>query len=447
MRRHFKWDKKYLYWGIAAFCVIACSILFFMALNYISNVGQGIKAIIHILSPFVWGVVISYLLCPLMRALEKNVFAPLGKRIYKGKKDNGKKFARGFSVLFSEIVLLALMAALIYLILPQLYSSIETIVLNSNTYLANISRWIADMLRDYPEMEQYAKSVLDTVNSGIIAWLQETILPGLGNIIFSVTAGVYYIIMAIYNIVIGIIVSVYILGNLETFQANSKRMLYSLFTVENAEKIREGVAFTDKTFMGFINGKLLDSAIIGLICYVVCVILDMPYAMLVSVIIGVTNIIPFFGPFIGAIPSSIIILMVSPVKCLIFIIFIVILQQVDGNIIGPKILGSSIGINGFWVMFAIILGAGLFGFWGMLLGVPVFVVIYTAINAGVEKRLKENDLPWESEEYAEMDHIDPVTRQIIKKPAEAESSSGREKKSEKKAGKRSKEKKGDDTQL
>ncbi len=430
MRRHFKWDKKYLYWGITGFCVIACSILFFMALNYISALGQGLKTIIHILSPFLWGVVISYLLCPLMRAVERNIFAPLSKKIYKDKKDGGKRFARGLSVLVSEIVLAALMAALVYLILPQLYSSIETIVLNSNTYLANLSQWIADLLRDFPEMEEIAKSVVDTVNSGIIKWLKETILPGLGNIISSVTAGVYYVLMAVYNIVIGIIVSVYILGNLEQFQASSKRMLYSLFSIENAEKIREGVAFTDKTFMGFINGKLLDSAIIGLICYIVCVILDMPYAMLVSVIVGVTNIIPFFGPFIGAIPSAIIILMVSPIKCLIFIIFIIILQQVDGNIIGPKILGSSIGINGFWVMFAIILGAGLFGFWGMLLGVPVFVVIYTAINAGVEKRLKENDLPWETEEYETMDHIDPVTRKIIKKASETGSGFGGENKPE-----------------
>ena len=167
--------------------------------------------------------------------------------------------------------------------------------------------------------------------------------------------------------------------------------------------------------MGFINGKLLDSAIVGLICYIVCAILNMPYALLVSVIVGVTNIIPFFGPFIGAVPSAIIILMVSPMKCLIFIILIIVLQQVDGNIIGPKILGSSIGINGFWVMFAIILGAGLFGFWGMLLGVPVFVVIYTAINNLIVRKLKNDDLPCDVEEYHELDHIDPISRQAVKK--------------------------------
>ena len=165
--------------------------------------------------------------------------------------------------------------------------------------------------------------------------------------------------------------------------------------------------------MGFITGKLLDSAIIGAICYIGCLIMNMPYALLVSVIIGVTNVIPFFGPFIGAIPSALLILLVDPWKCLIFIIFIIILQQVDGNIIGPKILGGSIGINGFWVMFSIILFGGLFGFWGMLLGVPVFVVIYTGVTRLVDKRLKKKDLPDDPDLYSDLDHIDPESGTMI----------------------------------
>lgn len=416
MKKRFRWDKKYLYWGITGFCVIACAILFFMALNYISALGTAVKTLVKILSPFIWGLVICYLLAPLMRALERGAFLPLGRRLYqKSKKSNGERFARNLSVLVSEIIMLALMAALVYLILPQLYSSMETIVVNSNTYIANVTNWVTKMLEDYPEIERYASQLLGTVNTNLMDWIQGTVLPELGSLVTNVTTGVYYVLMGVYNLVIGIIVSVYILSNLEGFTASAKRMLYSLFPVETAEKIREGLAFTDRTFMGFINGKLLDSAIIGLICYIVCAILKMPYALLVSVIVGVTNVIPFFGPFIGAVPSAIIILMVSPLKCLIFIVFIIVLQQVDGNIIGPKILGSSIGINGFWVMFSIILGAGLFGFWGMLLGVPVFVVIYTAINSRIERRLKENDLPWRVEEYSELDHIDPVTRQAVKK--------------------------------
>jgi predicted PurR-regulated permease PerM len=187
-----------------------------------------------------------------------------------------------------------------------------------------------------------------------------------------------------------------------------------------SKKLLDYLDFVDRTFMGFITGKLLDSAIVGLICYIFCAIVGMPYALLVSVIVGVTNIIPFFGPFIGAVPSAFIILMVSPIKCLVFVIFVIVLQQVDGNIIGPKILGSTVGINGFWVMFSIILGAGLFGFWGMLLGVPVFVVIYAAINGHVERKLKRSDLPWETAEYEDIDYIDPITYKPVMKQHEEE---------------------------
>lgn len=432
MRKRFRWDKKYLYWGVTAFAVIACAILFYMALNYIPVLGSALGSLLKILSPFIWGLVISYLLNPLTKVMEKQAFFPLISSINRrrGRKSSGKGLARGLSVFVSEIVLLAVLTALVYLIIPQLYNSIEMIVQNSNIYITNITDWVTRLLEDYPEIEQYVSSMLGEVNKDLMEWLKTSVLPGLGNIVTNVTAGVYYLLIGIYNLIIGIIVSVYILSNMEGFLAGAKRLLYSLFRLETAEKIREGVAFTDQTFMGFINGKLLDSAIVGLICYIVCAILNMPYALLVSVIVGVTNIIPFFGPFIGAVPSAIIILMVSPPKCLIFIVFVVILQQLDGNVIGPKILGNTIGINGFWVMFAIILGAGLFGFWGMLLGVPVFVVIYTAINSRISKRLIENDLPGEQDEYYDLDHIDPVTHRIIKKPAPASAAAG-SKKSEK----------------
>lgn len=416
MKRSFRWDKKYLYWGITAFCVIACAIVFYMALNYISLVGQGLKTLLNILSPFLWGLVITYLMLPCMSALERGVFAPLCARLYKSNvKTDGRKLARALSVLITEILLLIILAALVYLIIPQLYQSIETMVKNSNTYINNAMRAVERLLSDYPELEEYALSALGSVNDSLMTWLQSEVLPELGSLLANVTTGVYYFVMAVYNLIIGIIVSVYILANHEVFSANSMRWLYSLFSVETAQRIRRALAFTDKTFSGFINGKLLDSAIIGLICYIGCALLDMPYSLLVSVIVGVTNIIPFFGPFIGAVPSALIILLVDPLKCLIFVVFIIILQQLDGNLIGPKILGSSIGINGFWVMFAIILGGGLFGFWGMLLGVPVFVVIYTAINTLIDKKLKKSDLPWETADYIGVDYIDPVTYEPVMK--------------------------------
>ena len=418
MRRIFNWDKKYLYWGVTAFCVIACSILFYMALAYLPMIGRALGSLGRILSPFIWGLVITYLLSPLYKTLYNNVFLPMTERLSGKKKKASPRIAKALSVLLSIIVFLALITALVYLIIPQLYASVETIVNNSSTYVAKISEWSQGMLTNYPEVQNFVTEKFEEINTNLFAWVRDTILPRFGSFVTNVTAGVYYFVRAVYNVVIGIIVSVYLLSNRESATARARRLCYCVFGLERAEKIRDAIRFTDKTFMGFINGKLLDSAIIGLICYIVCAILKMPYARLVSVIIGVTNIIPFFGPLIGAIPSAFIILLVDPLKCLIFVIFIVILQQIDGNIIGPKILGSSIGINGFWVMFSIILGAGLFGFWGMLLGVPVFVVIYTGITDLVEKKLKKRDLPVDSHNYADLDHIDPITRMPVKRTDE-----------------------------
>ena len=419
MKKFIKWDKKYLYWGLTAFCVVAAAILFFMALNYIGVLGKGIGKIFTILSPFIWGLIITYLLCPLMLRAEKSLFIPLTekiqKKLKKKGKTNGKRLARGLSVFLSEIVLIAVIVALFYLIIPQLYDSIEKIVKNSDEYYNVISRWVESTLTDYPEVESYAVGALDKLSDNLVDWLRSTLLPELGSIVTNVTSGVYYAVKTVYNLLIGIIVSIYLLASIESFTAGMRRFIYSIFSVDTAQKIRDALAFADRTFTGFINGKLLDSAIIGLICYVFCAIVNMPYALLVSVIVGVTNIIPFFGPFIGAIPSALIILFVQPVKCLVFVIFIIILQQIDGNFIGPKILGSTTGISGFWVMFSIILGAGLFGFWGMLLGVPVFVVIHAVVNKRIEKKLKSSGLPVEEEAYADLDHIDPVTLELVKK--------------------------------
>ena len=387
MRRRFNWDKRYLYWGVTAFCVIAAALLFYFAVSKVSVIGNSFSRLVQILAPFIWGLVISYLLTPLMTSIEKHLFFPLSKKIYKNsKKNTGKGFARGMSVLLSEIVLVLILVALVYLILPQMLSSIQTLIQNSGIYMDNLSAWLDGLFKNYPLLDQYVGDMLESININLGNWLQTTLLPRLGNVVTSVTSGVYGVAKSIYNLIIGIIVSIYLLNDKEGFLAAVKRMSYSVFSVETVERIRIGLNFVDKTFMSFLNGKLLDSFIIGIICYIVCSILQMPYTLLVSVIVGVTNIIPFFGPLIGAVPSALIILMVNPTKCLIFVIFVIILQQIDGNIIGPRILGNSTGITGFWVIFSIILGGGLFGFWGMFLGVPVFVVLYSLANNLIVKK-------------------------------------------------------------
>ena len=257
--------------------------------------------------------------------MENRLFLPLGKRLYRKSKKNGaKKFARVLSVLFSEIILLLILAALVYLIIPQVLSSVQTLVQNSGVYAENVSGWLNGLLEDYPDLNEYVAGVFGNFNTNVGNWLETKVLPQLGSLITSVTSGVYGVARSIYSLIIGIIVSIYLLSDKEGYLAAVKRLSYTVFSVETADRLRNGMLFVDKTFMGFLNGKLLDSLIIGIICYIVCSILQMPYTLLVSVIIGVTNIIPFFGPLIGAVPSALIILMVNPTKCLIFIVFIII---------------------------------------------------------------------------------------------------------------------------
>lgn len=414
--KKFRWDKKYLYWGITAFLVVAASILFYIFLTHIDSLKAGIGALMKILSPFVWGMVIAYLLCPLMNILQRSVFTPLGGVLFRGRENSKEKifkFSRGFAVFFSIIALFVLITALILLVAPRLYYSLESIVVNSSEYLKTAYDWLDRLLVDYPEIESTISAVFGNVSEGIVNWLKDIIMPSINHLLSDVTSGVITALKGIYNVLIGVIVSIYVMYNKELFGSHVRKLIYCVFSIEAAEKILKAVDFIDEVFIGFLSGKILDSLIIGLICYCGCLLLKIQYALLIACIIGITNIISFFGPFIGAVPSAIIILMESPLQCLIFIIFVLVLQQFDGNILGPKILGSSVGINGFWIMFSIIVGAGLFGFAGMLLGVPVFMVLYTGFKSLVNRKLKRSGLPEEGEYYKNLDYISSETGQAV----------------------------------
>ena len=222
----------------------------------------------------------------------------------------------------------------------------------------------------------------------------------------GLTVGVLNFMREIMNILIGLIVSVYVLFSKEKFSKQSKKITYAIFKPSNANMILHLTIKSNEIFGGFIIGKIIDSAIIGVLCFAGLSILNMPYAMLVSVIVGVTNVIPFFGPYIGAIPSAILILLAEPKMGIYFIIFIIALQQFDGNILGPKILGNSTGLSAFWVIVSILLGGGLFGIVGMLFGVPTFAVIYYVIKLLVDNKLEKKELPTVSGCYNEESYVD-----------------------------------------
>ena len=378
--RRFRWDKKYLHWGVTAFLVIA------------------------------------YLLYPLMRIYQRGIFAPLWRFLLKKNKNAEKhvaKLSRGFAVFLAIISLLVILTGLVWMVAPQMYTSIETIIVNSGDYIDKADAWISKFFMNNPEMEATLSGLIGDVSKGIVTWATNNLLPQFKGLLTNVTSGVFSFAKGIYNILIGMIVSIYVLYSRETFSAHCKKILYAVFSLEAAKKILNAVHFTNDVFQSYISGKILDSIIIGLLCYIGCALLGLDYPVLVSFIVGITNIIPFFGPFIGAVPSALIILTASPMHALVFVIFIVILQQFDGNILGPKILGNSIGINGFWVLFSILVGAGLFSFGGMLLGVPVFVVIYTFFRNLTNRKLERSGLPVKTETFIPMDHIDPKTGEVV----------------------------------
>ena len=416
--KRFDPKNKYFGWGITAFGVIACSILFFMLLQHGKSISDAIGTLIGILSPIIWGMVITYLLWPLVKMFQRTLFEPLLQKT-RPKKPVSKSLARGLSVVLAILVALVLIAALVWLIIPQLYTSIESIVLNSQQYYDTISGWINRFFENNPEVEEALLSATGKASDSLLDWAKTALLPSMGKVVTSLTTGIYAVLRGILDVLIGFVVACYVLSNMELFLAKAKMVLYSIFPLRSSKRILKAIRFTDTAFMSFISGKVIDSAIIGVICYICCAIMRMPYVVLVSVVVGVTNIIPVFGPFIGAVPTALIILLDSPMKCLIYVIFILVLQQIDGNIIGPKILGSSTGINGFWIMFAILLGGGLFGFIGMLLGVPVFVVIYAGLEKLVNNGLKKRGLQTETAEYMNLDYIDDATLRPVRLPTEA----------------------------
>lgn len=415
MKKFFDMNNKYIGWGITAFVVIACAIVFYMLLHYVSSVIRVLSWIIRILSPFIWGAIIAYILAPSIDWNEEKIFDPLLGRVDARKHPRLLRMfkSRWLSIAMAEIIMVAIVGTLIALVLPQVYTSIQMIIFNSPTYINKILKWIEGLLKNWPEAETFVSSTLGNIGDAAMTWVSDRLLPRLDYIISNVTSSVMYVLRGMYNVIIGIVVSVYLLNKKELVVASCKKIIYSLFSLPTARRIKNGFSFTDTIFRGFISGKIVDSAIIGVICYIFCVIARIPYALLVSVIVGCTNVIPFFGPFIGAIPSILLILMISPSKALIFAIGILVLQQFDGNILGPKILGTTTGVGGFWVLFSIILGAGLFGFWGMLLGVPVWVIIYTIAQKAMNKQLETKGLPTDTREYIDLDYIDEETKQVF----------------------------------
>lgn len=378
--------KKMLLGAFSGFLSLAMAIAFYFVLLRFSQLRQIARWLKGILQPFIIGGILAYLL-----KTPCNFFLDLFERHLP---DRLKKRSNLLSVL--TVLVLAVLAVylLLALVLPELFSSISTLTAALPGQVNRFTKW----LQGVTEEDSIAAAYLDTAVTGISeklrAWSQADLLPMLQDMMGGFASTVGNIVSLISNTGIGFIVCIYLLMGRKTFARQGKMVIYGVFPSRLAGKVMEEIKFIDRTFVGFFGGKILDSAIIGLICYVFCLIMSFamgfPNALLVSVIVGITNIIPYFGPFIGAVPSALLILMSSPVNCVIFLIFIIILQQIDGNILGPRLLANSVGLSGFWVLFSITVFGGIFGFAGILVGVPVFAVIYDLIRRLVLRGLRRH---------------------------------------------------------
>ena len=380
---------------IISICLIV--LIFILVFTNLDAFSGAFKALMRVLSSVLYGVLFAYLLNPLVNCVDKRLLPFMLRRGCKEKFSH--RISRVAGMLFAFAMALFMIYALIYMIVPQLAYSIKQIALSMPDYYKSIEKWVLNILEDNPEIKDWADMALEKGYTFLEDFVKNDLLGSVQKIVVSVTASAYAVIREVVNMVIGLVVSIYILLSKDKFLAQTKKITVALFQPETADRIMENGRQIDKIFNGFIIGKLIDSLIIGILCYIGVSILRMPYAVLVATIVGVTNIIPYFGPILGTIPCALLILLVSPIKCFYFVIFVLILQQIDGNIIGPRILGENVGISGFWILVSITVGGGLFGFIGMLLGVPVFAVLYMLVGDGVNRALKKKGKSTETRDY------------------------------------------------
>lgn len=382
------WNNKYATIAMYAFLVICGSILLYLGISNMSLINASINDFIKTLQPFIIGGTLGYLLNFILRFYEDKI---LSHDFFKKLNKSGK---RGIGLLLTYITASIITYLFIQFVLPQLVESIIGLANNIPEYLNNITKITNNIFDDLNLEPQYIDLITDKFGEVVTytITIMSNLIPFIGEFVVGATS-------SILNIIIGIVVSIYILIDKEKFMALGKKIVYALCSEEKAKFILRLATQSNMTFSRFIGGKILDSFIIGVLTFFILTIFKMPYILLISVIVGVTNIIPFFGPFIGGIPAAIIILFVSPIQALWFVVIIIVIQQIDGNIIGPKILGDSIGISAFWILFSLLVAAKFMGFVGMVIGVPLFAIVYSIIKEVIEEKLRKKGLPIETEKY------------------------------------------------
>lgn len=378
-------ERRYLYLGMTIVFSAFAILVFYDTFFHNGVLLTFFKKLSEILQPVIFGAVFAYLLFPIVAWFER-LFG-------KGTLAEKKGPLRALSILCAWLVVAFFLFVFFRLVLPQLYASVQHLIANLSAYYATVLGWAKQLKEFNPDLYTRLAELAGTYAANFGKLLEEEWLPQAQVALAAVTGGLWSVVMFFFDLLVGVCISVYLLARKEAFGRSGRKLLYSFVSESRYERTLRAFRSADGIFSGYVRGQLLDALIIGVVCFLFCTILSMPYAPLVSVIVGVTNIIPFFGPFLGAIPSAFLILLVDPLKCLYFIIFIVVLQQCDGNILKPRIFGQSTGLSGFWIIFSILVGGGFFGPLGMFLGVPVFACLHTAIHSLSDSALKKKGAP------------------------------------------------------
>lgn len=391
--------KRYLKIGITGAAILASGILCAFVLFKMPVIISVLKGITEILKPFLYGVVFAYLLAPLCNKIEEKLF-----QFFPKAKAKARRFICFIAIVISLCVAIAVIWLIIMMIIPQVWDSVMKIIQMVPQKLIVVNNWIEHMLENQPELQAYFEEFSSQAESNIDSLLNVDTIQKVQSIINSLSVQLFGVLGVVKNIFLGLLISAYLLGSRKLFGAQAGLILHGVFSDKWAKIIEEEIRYTDKMFNGFLVGKIIDSAIIGLLCFAGTFIMGFEAPAFISVIIGITNIIPFFGPFIGAIPCGLLLLLENPMHCLYFIIFIFVLQQLDGNVIGPKILGNTTGVSSFWVLFAILLFGGMWGVVGMVIGVPLFAVIYDIIRKLVYRGLRKHKRESMITDYEEKYH-------------------------------------------
>ena len=396
---------QYVKWGLTAFLTV-CAVLVFYDTFYMGGTLQHfVNKLFSVLAPVLYGCAIAYLLTPVMNWIERALHAGWQKAFPRKHVKNAGGVLRFASILLAEAVAILLVYLLMSVLIPQLVDSVTMLINNAEAYYYKVYNWADGLLDSENEIAVWVADFVTKYYSDGVTLLKDHILPwaqgALGTLTGGIWNGIWSVVSFATDLIVGIIVSIYLMTMKEKSLARCCKVVYAVLDEKKANAVIHGTRQVDRIFSGFVRGKLLDSLIIGALCFIGCSILKMPYTPLVSVVVGVTNVIPFFGPFLGAIPSAFLILLVSPKQCLFFVIFIVVLQQFDGNILGPKILGDATGISSFWVIVAILVGGGFGGVLGMFLGVPIFACVQELVKYLLNRRLRRRDMPTEAYAYVE----------------------------------------------